>query len=188
MLERIRQLDRRAGQFVFIAVLLDWSKFSYSPGVPPVFRRHPSRSRGTKRHPLQSFLLARRIAGHPRAGSTCAIEDSSPRQSSRWAPSRRHRAAVCWPAAPLYRGEGSSPHRQPPFGGQQAIRTDRALTPLLLAPPEARRLLRVRQALRVSWLRPSLWAWRQAWRPLEQLALRACSPPASPLAAWPWLP
>jgi hypothetical protein len=99
------------------------------------------------------------------------------------------------------------PHRQPLFGGQQAIRTDLALPPWLLAPLEAQRLLRVRQALQAFWLWPSPMAspvhWllplpvpgRQVsrapsplpWLTLVQLALLACSPSASPLAAWPWL-
>src|SRR5258708_19737179 len=97
MLARIRQLDRMAGQFVFIAVLLDWSKFSCSPDVPPVCRTHLFRFHGTKRHPSQSFPRARHRVGLLRGGSTSAIEDSSPPQSSPWEPPRLRRPAASSP-------------------------------------------------------------------------------------------
>src|SRR5260370_8903663 len=98
MLARIRQLDRMAGQFVFIAVLLDWSKFSCSPDVPPVCRTHLFRFHGTKRHPSQSFPPARHSVRLLRGRTTSAIEHSSPPQSSRWPPSRLRPAPAPCPA------------------------------------------------------------------------------------------
>src|SRR6202011_3844569 len=87
-LATIRQPHRKAGQFIFIAVLLHWSKFSYLPGAPRASRMHLCPFRGMKRHPSQSFPPVRRTAGRLRAENTCATADWSPLRSSRWTSAR----------------------------------------------------------------------------------------------------
>src|SRR5579885_169721 len=90
---RIRQPHRKAGQFVFIAVLLHWSKFFYLPGVPRACRTRPCLPRGNSRRPSQSFPLVRRTACRLRGGNTCAPEDWKPQRSFPAGTSRFHRAA-----------------------------------------------------------------------------------------------
>src|SRR5579864_2523668 len=130
-LARIRPLDRRAGQFIFIAVLLDWSKFACSLDAPPVFRRHPYPFRGTKRHPWRFFPPARHTVGRLRAKNRCAIVDWKPPRSYRWEPSRLRRGARCSPADLLCRGARPF-HPLHFYRGRSAIRTDRAAQPLFL--------------------------------------------------------
>ena len=62
-LVNIRQPHRKARQFVVIAVLLHWSRFSYSLVVLLVFRMRLSRPRGTTHHLTQSCPLFRRTTG-----------------------------------------------------------------------------------------------------------------------------
>src|SRR6266436_217534 len=166
-LERIRQPHRKAGQFVFIAVLLHWSKFSCSLGVPPVYQTHLSRFHGTKRRPSQSFPRVRHTTGRLHGGNRSAIAGWLPPRSCRSVPSRCHPASACSPASPPCLEEDSSPPWPAPAGGSPKTRTDRAARPLLPRLPSARRgSPRSRQA------------WR-AWEPSPLCHVRVL-PGASP--------
>src|SRR5258708_29244922 len=162
-LATIRQPHRKAGQFVFIAVLLHWSKFSCSLDVPLVSRTHLSRFRGTTRRPWQSFPLARRTTDPLRAGNTSALADSSPPRSSRWVLAQFHPASGFPPAIPLFLvADSPRPWLLLP-GGSSAIRKDHAAKPLL------RTAQRSRFELRSPLSSPpvSLQALLTAWPPLE---------------------
>src|SRR5580704_30374 len=102
-LERIRKPHRKAGQFVFIAVLLHWSKFFCSLGVPRACQTHLSRFHGTKRHPSQSFPRVRRTTDRLHGENRCAPADWLPRQSCRLALSQCRQVVACSLAAPLCR-------------------------------------------------------------------------------------
>src|SRR6266852_2240121 len=119
----IRQPHRKAGQVVFIAVLLHWSKFSYSLAAPRAFRMHPCPIHGTTRRPSQSFPLVRRTTGRLRAGNTSALADSSPPRSSRSAPERSHPAATRRPATPPCPEEDFLPHPPALYPVQPGTRT-----------------------------------------------------------------
>src|SRR6267142_4303755 len=95
MLARIRQPCRKAGQFVIIAVLLDWSKFAYSPGVPWACRMHPCPLHGRKRHPSKSFPPTRRRDDLLRGENRCAPVDSKPRRSFHWGLSQFRQDEAC---------------------------------------------------------------------------------------------
>src|SRR6202051_3741026 len=74
-LVRIMKPDRNTGQFVFIALLLQSSKFSYSLSVPLVCQTRLCRFHGTTLRPSQFCLRARRTTDPLRAGNTYAVED-----------------------------------------------------------------------------------------------------------------
>src|SRR5260370_41773560 len=62
-LANIRQPIRKAGQFIFIAVLQHWRKFAYSPGVPRSFQTRLFRLHGRTRRRWQSLPRGRHKAG-----------------------------------------------------------------------------------------------------------------------------
>src|SRR6266850_711181 len=95
MLAKIRQPCRKAGQFVFIAVLLDWSKFAYLPGVPWACQTHLCPLRGMKRHPSKSFLPSRRRDDPLRGENMYAPVDSKPRRSFHWGLSQFRQDEAC---------------------------------------------------------------------------------------------
>src|SRR5580658_8785809 len=77
----VRQPIRKAGRFVFIAVLLHWRRFSFVLGVLLACRTRPCPTHGMKLRPWQSCRRDRHKAGRLRAGNRCAIADSRPRRS-----------------------------------------------------------------------------------------------------------
>src|SRR5258707_2261791 len=162
-LATIRQPHRKAGQFVFIAVLLHWSKFSCSLDVPLVSRTHLSRFRGTTRRPWQSFPLARRITDPLRAGNTSALADSSPPRSSRSVLVQFHPALVFPPAIPLFLVVDSPRPWLLLPGDSSAIRRDHAAKPLLRTAQQSRFELRSP----LSSPPVSSQALLTAWPPLE---------------------
>src|SRR5260370_4086697 len=97
-LANIRQPIRMAGQFVFIAVLLHWRKFAYSPGVPQAFQTRLFRLHGRTRRPWQFFPRGRHTAGRLPAENTFLIADSRPPRSSRSARALLHPTATSSPA------------------------------------------------------------------------------------------
>src|SRR5260370_26720647 len=90
----IRQPIRMAGQFVFIAVLLHWRKFAYSPGVPQAFQTRLFRLHGRTRRPWQFSPRGRHTAGRLPAESTFALADSRPTLSCRSARDLIHPASM----------------------------------------------------------------------------------------------
>src|SRR5579862_6486065 len=91
----VRQPIRKAGRFVFIAVLLHWRRFFFVLGVLRAFRTRPYPTHGTKLRPWQSCQRDRHKAGRLRAGSRCAIADSRRRRSCPPKSERCHRAGAC---------------------------------------------------------------------------------------------
>src|SRR5208337_1155053 len=71
----IRQPHLKARQFVVIAVLLHWSRFSYSLAAQSVSRMRLSRSRGTTHHPKLSCPLFRRTTGRLPAENRSLLAD-----------------------------------------------------------------------------------------------------------------
>src|SRR5258708_11735489 len=164
-LATIRQPHRKAGQFVFIAVLLHWSKFSCSLDVPLVSRTHLSRFRGTTRRPWQSFPLARRTTDPLRAGNRSALADSSPPRSSRSVLGQFHPALVFPPAIPLFLVVDSPRPWLLLPGGSSAIRRDHAAKPLLRTAQRSHLVL----SSPLSSPPVSLQALQLSWPPLEPL-------------------
>src|ERR1043166_4772804 len=121
-LARIRQPFRRAGQFVFIAVLLHSCKVSYLLPARQACRTHPCLLHGRSRLPSKSFPLSRHTAGRPRARNTFFVGDSPPPRSFRLPLSRPRPAAACPPAIPLCLGEGSSTARPAPVSVRPATK------------------------------------------------------------------
>src|SRR5690348_14440349 len=66
---RIMKPHRKAGQFVFIAVLLHWSKFVYSLDARLAFQKHLYQLHGKPRRPSQSFPRGRRTTDRLRGGN-----------------------------------------------------------------------------------------------------------------------
>src|SRR5580704_6232114 len=165
-IERIRKPHRKEGQFVFIAVLLHWSKFSCLPGVPRACQTHLSRSHGTKRHPSQSFPRVRRTTDRLLGENRSAPADSLPPQSCRLAPSQCRPASACLPASPPCREAMQLSHSFAPAGERLETQRGRDARPFLRLPSARLGSPRSRQA----WL---------AWEPSPLCHLRAL-PRASP--------
>src|SRR5690348_13999633 len=182
-LARIRQPFRRAGQLVFIAVLLHSSKFSCSLRVPAVSQMRLSLPRGRSRCPWQSCPLCRRIVDRLRAESRFGIADWSLPRSSRSVPSRLRPAAGFPLATRLSPEADSSPLQNWLSAGPPAIQTGPAAQSAFRSarpsPPE--RLLRA-----ACLSLPQVWPAASPFS-LELLppVYSACPAPASPAPAHP---
>src|SRR5713226_9329668 len=196
-LANIRQPIRMAGQFVFIAVLLHWRKFAYSPGVPQAFQTRLFRLHGRTRRPWQFSPRGRHTAGRLPAESTFALADSRPPRSSRSARALLHPTATCSPADLLCPEADSS--LPPPLlaHGPPVTRMGRDARFSVLSPAQASQL-RKRPAWAPSSAQPSsaqpssrcasqrepaLPPGAQASLPLPGVSPRVWSQPAPPV--WP---
>src|SRR5712692_8699087 len=191
-LANIRQPIRMAGQFVFIAVLLHWRKFAYSPGVPQAFQTRLFRLHGRTRRPWQFSPRGRHTAGRLPAESTFALADSKPPRSCRSARALLHPTATCSPADLLCPEADSS--LPPPLlaHGPPVTRMGRDARFSVLSPAQAS-LLRKRPAWAPSSAQPSSRCASQrepALPPgvrasplLVRVSPWASSPPAPPV--WP---
>src|SRR5260370_1062884 len=181
-----------AGQFVFIAVLLHWRKFAYSPGVPQAFQTRLFRLHGRTRRPWQFSPRGRHTAGRLPAESTFALADSRPPRSCRSARALLHPTATCSPADLLCPEADSS--LPPPLlaHGPPVTRMGRDARFSVLSPAQAS-LLRKRPAWAPSSAQPSsrcasqrepaLPPGAQASLPLPGVSPRVWSQPAPPV--WP---
>src|SRR5258708_27136310 len=123
-LARIRQPFRRAGQFVFIAVLLHSCKVSCLLPARQACRTRPCLLHGRSRLPSKSFPPSRHTTDRPRARSRYAVAGWRRRRSFRSRTSRYRPDAACRLADPLCPGEDFSPAHPAPACARSAIRRD----------------------------------------------------------------